>query len=573
MELIMSSFILYLTPYGKETQMLKLKSINAVAVKSNNRIFNNLTYSGKINFDEPYNVSKFQLFVNDTLVETIYNTNDGSFQIAGRPFIECYGYIQIIIKFSYAGDNFHLTTDYISVMVRNGLQNESVQRMASYVYKNDDLLFGGESINVDKAYNNQKSLDVRIFLLKDFVRAFKVNYPQFKNNSQFTTVQSERIDRFEKLRNFTANTIKFIAQHPDELQLHNFEAGLKINRYNYQPVRTLITNNVTSYDIMENRAIIDFLYTLLDEIRYIKNEISQLVSNLQEKPVMIDNYVESNFFVYANAAENLNSKLPELNKLENQYSKLLANYSAIYDIKGVKMLTLPKPTIIFLSLPQYRKVYDCMTKWFKLGAFNPDEEKHIFQFLKISTLYEEYVLLKLINYLRDSNFNLTKHDNEYSFIHNDYKFTIYYQPVIYNRQNQIGLYRNNSIKFPDGEDIAGGSFYTPDFLIKVEHSSEAAKFIIVDAKYSTVENVKLHQVARLSFKYLFSLSPINPADEIIALYIINGQSENDEDDFTPIYDKSLGNIKPAAEIITLTENITNNRAIHNELISRIFNLD
>ena len=569
----MNNFILYLTPYGKEVQILKLKSINAVILKSENKIFSNLTYSGKIDFDEPDNVSKLQLFINDSFVETIYNSNDGSFQMAGRPFNECYGYVQIMIKFSYNGDTFHLTTDYISVMVRSGLQNESVQRMASYVYKNNDLLFDSEPINFNKAYNNQKSLDVRLLLLKEFVRAFKVNYPQFKNNSQFTTVQAERIDRFEKLRNFTANTIKFIAQHPDELQLNGFGAGIQINLCNYQPVRTLITNNVTSYDIMENRAIIDFLYTLLDEIRYIKNEITQLVSNLQEKPVIIDNYVESNFFVYSNAADHLNSKLPELNKLESQYSKLLANYSAIYNIKGVKMITLPKPTIIFLSMPQYRQIYDCMTKWFKLGAFNPDEEKHIFQFLKISTLYEEYVLLKLINYLRDSNFDVTKHDNEYSFVHGDYKFTIYYQPMIYNRQNSTGLYRNNSIKFPDGEDIAGGSYYTPDFLIKAEHSSEAVKFIIVDAKYSTVENVKMHQVARLSFKYLFSLSPINPADEIIALYIINGQSENDEDDCTPIYDKSLSNIKPAAEIITLTENSTNSRTIHNELISRIFNLD
>ena len=87
------------------------------------------------------------------------------------------------------------------------------------------------------------------------------------------------------------------------------------------------------------------------------------------------------------------------------------------------------------------------------------------------------------------------------------------------------------------------------------------------AKFSTVKTVKTHQVAKLAYKYMFSISPISTTDTVVGLCVFNGQSDVDDDKMHNIYDFELaGAISPKAEIITLTENAINNGALHEVLL-------
>ena len=74
------------------------------------------------------------------------------------------------------------------------------------------------------------------------------------------------------------------------------------------------------------------------------------------------------------------------------------------------------------------------------------------------------------------------------------------------------------------------------------------------------------------YKYLFSISPVDSTDEVVALYIVNGQSDEDVDSVVDIYDRSLrpGSITPCAEIITLTENSEDTQANHSRLLKATF---
>ena len=585
----MEEFVLYLLPFKREELKLNLYPYNSEPIAAENahlidaKVFGNITYSGKLKTEQPHNVHHFQLLVNDSFVETMYNSIDGTFQIVGKPFMEFYGYVKLTVKFYYDGNYYALDTDYMSVMMRkNELQNKSVQRIAAYVYKYNDLITDNKSMINKNRFNlknsNQKSIESRLILLRKISHTLTSNYAYFKTNSRFKTVQSERVDQFEKLQHFSANTIKFIAQHPDQLHKSSFSAGVRIGKYNYQPDKTLINNNVTSYDTIENHAIVDFIYTLYTEILNMSAEIKKLMANIPKTPEDIDSYISSKFFMYSIITDNFNKNtLSDLLQLENQYAALLSSYYGIYNFKGKRISSPPRPTIVFLSVPNYKQIYDCIAEWFDLGAFNLDEEKYMLSFMKIGTLYEMYVLLKLINYLKDSRYKFTKGSNVYTFSADNTKVSIYYQPKIYNgerndyRIHNIGLYRNNTLKFPTPDMpydyISGGDYYKPDYVIKIETlDSNEAKYIIIDAKFSTVETIKKYEIAELVFKYLFSLSPINISDKITGLYIINGQSDKEIDEVTPVYDKEINEISPNAAVITLTENSTNNINGHIKLL-------
>lgn len=84
-----------------------------------------------------------------------------------------------------------------------------------------------------------------------------------------------------------------------------------------------------------------------------------------------------------------------------------------------------------------------------------------------------------------------------------------------------------------------------------------------------MQTVKDREFAELAYKYLFSISPVSSEGQIIGLCIFNGltELENQNDSLTNIYDFELEHpITPRADVVTLTENLTNNSSLHNALL-------
>lgn len=171
---------------------------------------------------------------------------------------------------------------------------------------------------------------------------------------------------------------------------------------------------------------------------------------------------------------------------------------------------------------------------------------------------------------RNWKYKNTKCVNTFLFENDRYKLTLYYQPVIYDtnesRINGIHLIRNNSIPVinGDGDDNrSGGHYYTPDYLIKMEGDS-STRYLILDAKFSDLACVRRYHVRDLAFKYLFSISPVQPADTVVGLCIIYGKCKS-SDQIQSAYDKQLQNqkITPITELLPLMESIANDNHYNN----------
>ncbi len=609
----MSELILRLLPENGEPQDLVLQehqvasSLLDTAKFSTAFVFRDRKYRAQlINLNT--SIENLRFLVNGEPVNINYLPDSGFItfldtSFGAQIFTECYGFVQLTIIYNdINGNQFLCDTEYIHVMVRKGRQNDSVRRITEYVYTQSADLLYGKSLPRETAGlrdNTHKTLESRILLLERIAVVFEENYRYFKTNCRFKTVPREHVDHFEKLQYVSSNTLHYIAQHPEELQPVHHSTGINIGRTFYQPNKTLITDSVKSVDIYENRVILGFLIHLNSEIKRIEQELISITSNVQQQAFEDGDYIASSYFIYANTISSLKIILADIRRLRTKYEHLLFSYSAIFSIKSASaIISLPRFTHLFKSIQQYHQIYQCAISWFSMGAFSLSEENFMLSFIKMSTLYEVYVLAKIMAFFKSTGYELLNaHKIQYpvspssrfrnAHCNNLYVFkkdagmvTLYYQPVIYSTDmgslSGIGLYRNNAISFPDVDagsimqrrTQANNPMYTPDFLLKYETEGvTGAKYLISDAKFSTVKNVRTHQVAKLAYKYLFSISPISNADTIIGLCIFNGQSDTETDKSHNIYDFELANpISPKAEIVTLTENSTENHALHEILL-------
>ena len=158
------------------------------------------------------------------------------------------------------------------------------------------------------------------------------------------------------------------------------------------------------------------------------------------------------------------------------------------------------------------------------------------------------------------------------------ELTLYYEPIIYNGksayigENNVGLFRNMSYSFNDGENrrFNTGGYYHPDYVIKVQRADQC-QYIILDAKFSKRNTTKENYLCKLLFRYVMSISAIHPEDSLWGLVIVNGKSDGTEDAVEDIYDRAPDHreIYPFAKIMTLTETQDENLQLHENLMDQL----
>ena len=293
-------------------------------------------------------------------------------------------------------------------------------------------------------------------------------------------------------------------------------------------------------------------------------------------------------FMFTETKRMLENGLACLTKLRTKFAHLWTMYNGALRIKPEIMVNEPRPSHVFLSVPQYNRIFVQIHKWFQFGIYDFTKENFMLSFIKISSLYEGYLLAKMIAYFQSRGYVLestrkcaypirrnwkyknTNCVNTLFFKNERHQLTLYYQPVIYDTDesgiNGIGLIRNNSIPAltGDGDDNrSGGHYYSPDYLIKMEDDS-SVRYLILDAKFSDLACVRRHHVRDLAFKYLFSISPIRPIDAMAGLCIIYGKCKA-SNQIQSAYDKQLQNqqITPIAELLPLIESVSNDEHYSN----------
>ncbi len=537
--------------------------------------------------DEIYDI---ELCNNDTDIYEFKLINHSN-ENCNKPFLNSFGAIRIEIEIN----DKHYFSKNISVMVSNTNINKSVINMVQYIYENcenylyEEHKFSAQSSGIKPS--EIKSFEAKIAFLQKALNVYKNSYRYFKINPYTKLKKIEKVDTFDRLHMISSKTIRYISNHIEELSLVNYNTGIKYNKYYYQPNKVLIEHNLYSFDVYENHIVVGFLKTII-------HDIIKMIKELQEyrypKNIVADKdgYIDSTYQIFSRSIKKINNYIEDLESLKLEYQQIFNYYSKIFNIEVESIKKLPTFTPVFRSVNSYRQIYGIIHDWFSIGNCDLGKEELILSFISTSRIYEYYCLVKILRYFEsnfemnlinkfsfsylvsDSYYSNTKYNNTFEFSDDNKRVIIYFQPVIYGdafsiNANGIKLFRNTSMSIRK-EINKKGYVYTPDYMIKVEYENKT-NYIIMDAKFSTPDNIKKYQMQELIFKYLFSISTVNEEDNILGLYIICGKTaEIDHRNIIHDLAKKINYpVQPYAEILLMNGIDTENYEIPAVIFSNI----
>ena len=545
------------------------------------RVYSDVDYSMSLCSDKE--IIDVKVYLNGEAVDSIYKDGVVNFYNENRTiFAGVIGFVQLSLYVEYNDGNAEWKyTEYASVLIKPTDTNKALDAMIKYVYENqEDILFRDAQVacigkQLNKSYGDFWS---QIILLEEIANVYETDYGYFMANCRTKLEKVDVLDSIEKLQEIDSRTLQYISQHPEYLR--NAVTGIKYGGQFFSPTKTLMSQKRITNDIYENQVVISFLEHILDEIFVLKEKIKDYINFVNIDSENTDGYIVSSYLLYMNARDTLEEFFDKIIQLEKQYQKLVNSYGRILKVKRISMNMRPDPTPIFMNLPQYNRIYTCILRWFDKVGYDLLNERVMLSFFNAPSIYEAYVLIKLINQIKEFGYTLNNssrvnypkqsnwlhkcqnYNNTYFFSNEHSRLVLYYEPTVYDDDsssiNGIGLYRNNTISLNhETEDERNGHYYVPDFILKYE-SDDKVKYLICDAKFSRKSKVQYYLMPDLIYKYISSLSTINDNEGIVGMCIFYGLSEENVE-MQSFYDKQIKNakvIKPIIEMLPLSETIS-----------------
>lgn len=554
-------------------------------------VYSDMEYDAMIIFEEE--IEDIKIYINDTLRECFYDSRKIIFKapefLDKRIFLNYFGYVSFTISIKTSGANYEFYSNYLDVAVRDNISSELIRKMVSYIAENSQkYLFKDESnikdfVNVEKSKN--KNIDTEISVLESMIFEYESNFKYFKLGAKNKIENNYVVDDFEKLKGINKETIQYIISNPQNLISINYNTGIIYNKLNLQPKKTLINKNRISYNIYENQVVLGFLKYIYNSISSKIRDIEKRIYNQKIYSVRVE-YVSSASEIYKEVNKILNKYKIKLDQIKEKIQLLYFMYKQLLKCGEINVCNTPKPSAIFMGTQHYRKIYKVIRDWFESGNYDLQKEKMILTFSEASQIYEYYVLFRINNYItqngyylkeinkfdyilrKSSKYKNTKYENTFIFEKGELNIIVFYQPVIYLEpvayDNNIGLFRNNDISL-DGER---GRYYTPDYIIKVSNK-EGSDFIILDAKFATIDSVIKYSIKKIVHNYIFSISTINATDKINKVWVINGKENHNQEEYVyNLYNSKFrdrnNQLIPSMKILTMNpdvDEITQNNSL------------
>lgn len=578
----MSHYLILKTEYVTDTVLELRRSDEAYAIESildsTKRVYSEVSYSAELKGFE--GVVDVKILINRSETE-VFRTQNSIFFMEhnGRIFKEILGFAKftLILELEDGSKEFWYT-DYITIMVRETGLNQVVNDMLMHIFHHQgNLLLRDASVagavSMDSSWE-KKDLMSLLVMMENIANTYENYYSFFKINSSYQLQQENTIDRVEKLQHVSAQTLQFIVSHPEYLV--ESTAGIRVGNQFYQPQKTLMPQNVYTYDIPENRVVVSFLQYMTRESELLLNRIRGLYQDHMLPEQMEDGYIVSSYLIYVTAYRELEEIRTRVQKIREKFESLFMRYQNCLHVQLVDASQMPPSSHIFHSILQYNHIYGCIRQWHDHNGYELTRERLMMSFFDSSSIFEFYVLTKLVEYFTESGYEILEAkridyqmeshnqfssracNNYFAFEKEDRKVTLYYEPVIRSRDtrelNGLGLYRNNTHSLTAEFDSSGyGEYYTPDYVLKIEEAGQV-RYLIGDAKFCNKDQVIQRHMHTLSYKYLFSMSTVDPAEQILGLCIFYGKAfpGSRPESF---YDRQLQRTMPVAEMVPLNEGI------------------
>lgn len=256
------------------------------------------------------------------------------------------------------------------------------------------------------------TLKRRIALLERLLRTYEECAHYLRANARFRLVPQSRVDAVEKLRAVTSDTVRYVAEHPDELVPSPGGAGLRIGGRTYLPRHVLVESSAKRFDIYENRAILGVLAALGEELRADAREAAERTEKLRVRDPDRPGYVSTASPLAKDAAKRILAYAEALFGLERRTSVLLRDYRTMLPAEPL-LLTLTngrdtlRPTEVFRSIPAYRALFEAISGVQRSEKPVLENEAALITACGRSRVFELHALFRVLEGLSAAGFKLT----------------------------------------------------------------------------------------------------------------------------------------------------------------------
>lgn len=448
-----------------------------------------------------------------------FSNNGVSTHTKKRIFEDYFGYLKININNNEF--NFEVRIQKLKV--------PELEEILLYLWNQEPILFNNffsKSTLKSKLNKENKNFDYSskfINIFEDYYNFFKNAFLTFKVLPH-NVLRTKNIMKDYELADITNNSVDWLVNNLDELDIDfaykNNENAIEINN-NYGVIDKILTEEkVNDFNVYENQIILGSFDFVNIEISKIRNIIKSCLSD-STKPIYENDYYSINEF---KIIPFLKLK-DDLDKIDSKIKILQRKYKNIFTDTNAKN-AFPKLTPVFSKKRHYTDAYN-QIKLIRDIKINLYGELNLLNIRKISTLYERFNLVVLINALRAkkpiSFKQLSKRDednvfNEYYFQFNNFKLSIFYDYQVSCQENKTGLER---ISHPKDHKP-----YKPDYILKVDNSIDT-QYYILDSKYSTRNRVRSTHLTQCINKYILDIGITqnykNKIEELLLIY--PGESE------------------------------------------------
>ena len=480
------------------------------------------------------------------------------------PFLLIYGITDIIVSFELSEEKMDIFfSSYLAVAIQERGSSElesSVVSMLDDIYQKDHhLLYSDKLISKDGQPNllrfGENRYEEETSFLTSLIQTLHKLLPNFLTTPRTKLKTEIKIDSFEKLHTVGTQNLIYIATHPEHLRPSTSTFGISVGKRRLFPEKTLVSTNTFSYDTVENRSVLSFIYTVLGNCEQRKQDIIHHLSmgsyDISVNGNLREDYIISASVIYQYTKIAFQKYLKEYEGIVEQLSDIFSQYQRALSCHHEYLTHPPSPTPAFLEMQHYRKIFELMNIWFGRSDTYLPSRNPLLHFSSADAIYEYYCLLHICDILVElgfeeeierrsryqysvrgsSVFKNTEIDNTYYFNKENCKVTLYYQPVIYSykstKTNDINLFRTD------------WSYYSPDFILKKEDDTGVVKYGILDAKWRKGSDLLKHsrggELPDMVYKYLYSILNTDSRQPVPFLWLMHGKDENGIDHKNEIY--------------------------------------
>ena len=547
-------------------------------------VYQDISYEYRISgLDASLMGSYVTIFINNNeiaLKREALSVDDDGFSISftakdTQPsFARIYGITDIIVSFkSLDKSESVFFSGYLAVAIRENTGNEleaSVVSMLDDIYQKDHhLLYSNKQVSKDVCPNllkfGENKYDEEISLLSEIILAFRRLLPNFIHSPRTNLKTDSKIDSFEKLHTVGNQNLIYITTHPELLKPSSGTFGITVGKQRLFPEKTLVSTNIFSYDTVENRGVLSFIYTLLRNSEQKKLDIIRLLSTEQHQiladVVIREGYILSSSVIRQYTEIAFKRYLNQYEKIVEQLSDLFSQYQRILPCSQSYLAHPPSPTPAFLEMYHYRKIFEFMNIWFGKSDIQLPSRNPLLHFSSADRIYEYYCLLHICDVLvmlgfveqidkrtcyqysaPDWRFKGSDIDNTYYFQKENCKVTLYYQPVVYSdysmTTNGIDLFRTDT------------NYYSPDFILKKEDDT-GVKYGILDAKWRKMSELQRHywggELPDTAYKYVYSILERESLQSVPFCWLMNGKDDVGSAQQNKIYFHRQGKISTSIQ--------------------------